>query len=342
MVEARASLPGCARFENFDVNRWLNQAPLEKKIRLLHALLPSVKELSNFRWNTAFESCFCDMQPPSLTNLELRVDEGCLIVFSWKALEAAPALQSIRIRDWFRIARASIGGLKSVATALCHGALQNLQEVDFIYVRLEEDDVVDFADALEHSGCAKGFVSLRFLGCNISAEGVRALAAPLRRGAFPALKYLTFSDGDIGDECVVVLANALLNATETRLWELNLNRVGMGDAGVVALASVVSQGHFEELKYFCFGRNSDVTDQGMTALARAIDAQGLPMLELITIDGLDRLTDIGVGAIMDALIKRCPQLARIAWGPPENDLVRNKLQEAGRGNVEVKVPEICS
>ena len=168
------------------------------------------------------------------------------------------------------------------------------------------------------------------------------MAAPLRRGAFPALKYLTFSDGDIGDECVVVLANALLNATETRLWEVNLNRVGMGDAGVVALASVVSQGHFEELKYFCFGRNSDVTDQGMTALARAIDAQGLPMLELITIDGLDRLTDIGVGAIMDALIKRCPRLARIAWGPPENDLVRNKLQEAGRGNVKVKVPEICS
>jgi hypothetical protein len=80
----------------------------------------------------------------------------------------------------------------------------------------------------------------------------------------------------------------------------------------------------------------------VTALARAIDAQGLPMLELITIDGLDRLTDIGVGAIIDALIKRCPRLARIAWGPPENDLVRNKLQEAGRGNVEVKVPEICS
>ena len=75
MVEARASLPGCARFESFEVGWWLTYAPLERQIRLLRALLPSLKTLPKFWWNRAFEACFLDVQPPALTNLELRVDE---------------------------------------------------------------------------------------------------------------------------------------------------------------------------------------------------------------------------------------------------------------------------
>lgn len=143
---------------------------------------------------------------------------------------------------------------------------------------------------------------------------------------------------DIGDEGVVALAKALLEATEIRLWNLNLTMVGMTDVGVVALASIVCEGHFEELKLFSLAYNNCVTDQGMTALAQAMDAYGLPMLETFMLDGLNNVTDIGVGAIMDALIKQCPQLALIVWrhsGPPESDILRGKLHAAGRRNVEV-------
>lgn len=60
MVEARASLPGCTRFESFDVNCWLDKAPLEEMIRIMRALLPSIKELREFEWNAAFEACFLE------------------------------------------------------------------------------------------------------------------------------------------------------------------------------------------------------------------------------------------------------------------------------------------
>lgn len=48
--------------------------------------------------------------------------------------------------------------------------------------------------------------------------------------------------------------------------------MGIGDAGVVVLASVVSQGHFEELKRFSLADNDAITDQAMIVLAQAIDA----------------------------------------------------------------------
>lgn len=85
----------------------------------------------------------------------------------------------------------------------------------------------------------------------------------------------------------------------------------MTDAGAVALASIVSQGHFEELKEVWLDLNSGITDQGMTALARAIDVRGLPTLETFAIhearQDLD-WTGIGARTMVDALIKRCPQL----------------------------------
>lgn len=204
---------------------------------------------------------------------------------------------------------------------------------------LEDEDVIDFADALEHSGCANRFVSLVLKECNVCEEGMCALTASLRRGGFPALKELDLTDNvNMMDEGVEALARALLEASETRLWNLNLTFVRMTDAVVVALASVVSQGHFEELKLFSLTHNDDVTDEGITILARAIDARGLPMLETFLLDRLNDVADMGIGAITDALIKRCPQLALIVWrhwGPREEDVVRNKLQEAGRGNVKV-------
>lgn len=92
----------------------------------------------------------------------------------------------------------------------------------------------------------------------------------------------------------------------------------MDDVGAVTLASVVSQGYLVELKSLCLHYNDDITDQGMTALARAIDVRGLPMLEAITMDGIS-VTTIGVGAIMDALMKRCPR-CKDCMGPTRGGL----------------------
>lgn len=333
MLEARASLPGCARFENFSMNCWLNNAPLDTQIRLLRALLPSVKKLPMFRWKHAFEACFVEIKAPFLTVLDVILCENNGAFFSWKVLEAAPALEIIKFSNH------GTSPLKSISVALEHNALQNLQRLKVEQdVRVEVGDIREFADALEHSVCATRLESLEFDRCYLMEDIMRALAGPLSRGAFPALTYLTFSDDDIGEEGVVVLAESLSNATQTSLRSLDLSNVGMGDTGVAALAAIVQQGRFDKLSIFKIEKNSGITDQGIIALARAIDARGLPVLKIFTMDGLTKLTAIAVGAIMDALISRCPRLELIFWthrGPPETDLVRNKLQDAGRGNVKV-------
>ena len=72
-------------------------------------------------------------------------------------------------------------------------------------------------------------------------------------------------------------------------------------------------------------------------MARAIDARGLPVLETFTIYDINTLTAIGITAIMDALIKRCPELTTIVYDHWDigGDIVKGMLQAAGRGNVDV-------
>jgi hypothetical protein len=163
---------------------------------------------------------------------------------------------------------------------------------------------------------------------------VRAVAGPLSRGAFPALRDLAFSNDDIGDEGVVILAKTLLNANQTCLWSLELIDVGMGDAGVAALASVVQQGRFDELAGLDIHENVDITDQGMTALARAIEARGLPMLSF-TLDGFEEMRATGISAVVNALVKGCPRLQSIWFGESDSydeyyEMITAMVQAAGR------------
>lgn len=109
----------------------------------------------------------------------------------------------------------------------------------------------------------------------------------------------------------MALAESLLTATQTRLRSLDLSQCGLGDKALVALASVIDQGRFEVLQDFYLANNVHVTDQGILALARAIEARGLPMLETFTMDAMDYMTTVGISAIIDALIKGCPKLKTI-------------------------------
>lgn len=65
MLEARAGIPNCQRLQTFDANfgSWLDNASPDTQIRLLRALLPSLKELGKFQWNAAFDPCFRDVRP---------------------------------------------------------------------------------------------------------------------------------------------------------------------------------------------------------------------------------------------------------------------------------------
>jgi hypothetical protein len=116
-----------------------------------------------------------------------------------------------------------------VIRALHRGfGLQALQELKFNDCLLGEGDFVAFAGALKSSGCANNLVKLWFGICWIDFGGANALAKLIRQDALPALKKLIlFGNGQIGDEGVMDLGEALRDAPRTLLSKLNLKGVGM-------------------------------------------------------------------------------------------------------------------
>lgn len=110
-------------------------------------------------------------------------------IFMIDVLKAAPALKNI----YFTGANQTPYGaaaLRSLSTALREGTLQHLEKVVLWKCALGDNDIREFAEASEKSGCAKGLVTLSFTVCGFGVEGARIVADLLSRGVFPALKNL--------------------------------------------------------------------------------------------------------------------------------------------------------
>jgi Ran GTPase-activating protein (RanGAP) involved in mRNA processing and transport len=118
--------------------------------------------------------------------------------------------------------------MQTLTAALRHGALQNLKSVS-LDCGVHDEDVVDFMDALERSGCAKRMEVLMFAQNGVGAEGLRTLAKLLCRDSYPALKELRIRiDSFNMDAGVMALAEGLLRATHTALRRLDLMEYGDG------------------------------------------------------------------------------------------------------------------
>lgn len=203
-------------------------------------------------------------------------------------------------------------------------------------------------NALETSGCAKRLMTLTFERCNVQREGIRGLGNLFSRNALPALKHLCLRrNPGITDEGVAALAEGLLQAEETFLESLELDKVGMSCEGFAGIVNLLSQGGLRELKKLDLCRNSDVTNEEIVVLARSIDAHGLPMLEEFRLQGLneDEVTLLGSTAIALAVITRCRNLKNMYWmcpGPYEvnDDMIAGMLKATGRvGEVMVTFEE---
>jgi hypothetical protein len=281
------------------------------------------------------------VQAPHLTLFEIMLDENedDGAVFSWNVLEAAPAVTEIMIASDVNIPNNPHGGtvLQSISAVLRHGAMRNLEGFGLWNCTVDEEDVRDFMDALEKSGCAKRLGILTIYGCGVGVQVVSALADLLSRGVFPALKILDLGKNpNIMDVGVGALTEALLKPTQTFLKELRLTNVGMGEEGISALASLVGQGRLEQLNTLGISGNPALTQEGIVTLARAIDARGLPMLQTFSMKSLGETTAVGISAIAHALITGCPKLKEInlKGSGPENgghhDAIRGMLAVAGR------------
>ena len=133
-----------------------------------------------------------------------------MTVFSAAVLASMPSLVTLKLDGPVFSARA----FNYNTAALRNGALQALQRVELDNLILHHDDITEFADALEHSACARRLVSLRFHNCQVDREGLQALMNPLGRGAFPAFMNLCFCNNPgITDVGIGALAEVLYGKT---------------------------------------------------------------------------------------------------------------------------------
>jgi len=358
MLEARAQIPGCMRLECFEAEDRFDHGSIATRVRLLRVLLPSVKELPPFTWESDFRACFCEVRAPYLMALTLWVggeEDGGAAFSSWDVFESTPALARMEFVSGEEIAHHGRAAVQTLTAALRHGALQNLKSVS-LDCGVHDEDVFNFMNALESSGCAKLMEVLIFNQSVLGGTGLTALLSLLYRDFFPALKELCLRidsfNMDTGvafdmDRIVAFVVQGLLNATHTNLRRLDLMYMGLGDQGLSFVAHLIHQGRLKQLKYLNLCVNGAVTDQGVIWLARVIDAGGLPMLETFCLRGVesiaaDKATIIGMSAIAHATIKGCPQLndLKILGYGPENEnfinLVKGMLRAEGRG-AKVKV-----
>ena len=329
MIEARARLPECKRLEYFALQDgwcWFDEVWPATQVRLLRALLPSLKKLNTslkkfntFTWQNAFEPYFLESKAPCLEEFRCRIEDFGP-VFSPNVLEAAPALLRIEVE----CGNSTIGGaaLQAISAALRVGALQNLQVLKIKGCHCIDGEVRDFMDALGGSSCTTRLGALSFSGCEVDDDGMRAFADLLSQDGFPALKSLRFTyNWGITDGGAVALVNALLNATWTSLTHLILNCMNMGEEGVVALASLVEQDRLKQLKRIDLSQSEDITNRGLFLLAKGIGRRGLPMLETFLSAGLDtsKLTAQGAAAIAHVLINGSPKLNTLYMRPTDYD-----------------------
>ena len=190
MIEARVRLPECKRLEYLGLQHgwcWFDELWPATQVRLLRALLPSLKKFGTFTWRNEFEPYFLESKAPCLEDFRCR-SEDFGSVFSSKVLEAAPALFRIEMT----CGNSTIGGaaLQAISAALRHGALQNLQELEMSGCHCIDGEFGDFVDALEGYGCTTRLRALSFNGCKVDDDGMRAFAGLLSQDRFPALEKL--------------------------------------------------------------------------------------------------------------------------------------------------------
>ena len=218
MVERRTQIAECHGLTLFRSNgNWLgNGTPAE--VRLLRALLPSLRNLSGgVHWHVAFEPCFRDICPPHLKVLEVVADDEAFP--SVEVLEAAPALRNFGISVDGHGVAIGAAAFQPVIAALHRGVgLPFLQDINVGNCTIGDGHFCDFLQALKSSGRAERMLALSFVNCGIGVDGARALANLLRGNGLPALEHLILDwNGSIGDEGVVALARGLIEAPRTML-----------------------------------------------------------------------------------------------------------------------------
>ena len=330
--------------------------------RLMRALLPSLVELDDgFDWDPAYETAILKMRPLCLTTCKVMCPLDTLpSVEVWEAMpnveELVYEVTEPRDETFYDSDDDGDEGAPQamelpLISALTRGvAFQRLQKLAL------REDVCQVADwdgllgALAGAQCATQLTSLELPHSCWRAAPMATFAELMSQDVFPLLRRLVIMSSSLyyhsgtEDAQVAVLARGLQEASRIRLKELHLNSIGVGDAGMAALAGVLHAGHFEQLENISISGNNNVSDKGVCLWARAAQDTGLPMLSEFHAKLLSKVTTMGVAALGLALLTKCPRLTLLDLSHHKDGVEAEVAMAAGlvhaadcRHRVEFKV-----
>ena len=291
MVETRATLSACRPLEILEPCSKLSRLPRDTRRRLVRALLPSVTEMA-FPWDKAYDEDVRIHGAPHLKTLDVTNAQ----TLSAQVLEAMPLLEDLAIiapKDTHE----HVAALEPFLAALNRRiAFQQLRHLELCHFLLEDTKWDQLLSTLAEAPCAEQLTSLTFRRRDFGPPSMASFSALLRQDRFPALQQLWLqSDFNMEDEEAVLLAEGL----PAHVTDLELRCIGMDDA----LASIVRTGRFHCLETLWLGSNEDVTDQGLVALAKALDhvgKNGLSMLSTFSASLWPPATRVGIEALAHA------------------------------------------
>ena len=150
---------------------------------------------------------------------------------------------------------------------------------------------------------------------HVGDAGASALAAALGRGALPDLRSLVLSRTAITDAGLVALAPALRRLRALERLFLSGNRIG--DEGLAALVAPPAAADARSppagglKKLFELNlRRTQVADAGCAALASALDSGALPALEIL------KLADLHLTIAAEAAVHAALARSRAAFATP--------------------------
>lgn len=211
------------------------------------------------------------MGAPRLTILKDKVTRE----ISVEVFEAMPALEEVECVDTYEDP-APFRDLEPVCLALeRYTALYHLRKLDLCLFQISTTEWERLLAALAGAPCAPQLTYLGFTKMGMTHKSMSTLSMLLAKDTFPKLEALSpFSNIDIGDAGVVSLSLGLLEPPQTRLKELRLSEVGMGDGGMAAIANIIRAGRFEGSEGPVVGWNTNMTNEGMCAFVLVVQAGG--------------------------------------------------------------------
>ena len=309
-LEAREKL-GCQALVMNPIQIGGIDLPVEALKRVIRCCLPTILKLSTRFIGEVYAECLATTQAPALKVLfSGRADPGVCTSIS-KAL-ADGHMPALEVLD-FNTSDLHGEAMAWFSQAIEKGRCPRLQALNLSGANLDAEDIKQLMKAMIES---RSVICLKTLDLNRNAfgdVGMVHLAKAIELGAFDNLESISVGSCHVGNEGLAALSHAWKRrpSCSPKLTKLRLNHNAVRHKGVKTFAGALMAGALPHLQVLSFSSNTNLGDDGLTALAQAF-SRGAGK-DLLSLDAIEcNIGGVGVKALINP-IKRgaCAKLNRL-------------------------------